>query len=384
MNAIVLLPRHHNGGFFQQEECCFGKFARWTPALGMHAATWLRHRRGARVAFFPFNVESAEPIALPPADLYVLIFTWGYGLDLEPHVSRWIAEGKNLSLAPNPFGGGDALRAVFGETFDLFAGGQSPFTADLPLAIDAMPDELWPEFRVVTHQVATGCYWHCHYCPWASRRHVNRDPVLAVKELVELLHRVPTAAADRTGNSISIFCNEVNTDQRWLNEFCRLVTPLKITWISDLNIRTATEAQIAMLALAGLREVTLGIEFLEDAMLQRLWKGHTVEQAFGVMGWLQQHGIRYRFSLRSGVGETTDDIARLTANVERMRARGLRPQRISCGPMAEWPGIPWMPKEWPRVNIGSEKFPRWTQRLSDEVKAAWKPLLGRLKQEGLT
>ena len=72
-------------------------------------------------------------------------------------------------------------------------------------------------------------------------------------------------------------------------------------YASVRNIRTKTDKELEMLRRCGINDLYLGIESGWDAVLARINKGHTVEEAGLQLGRLRRAGIDYMANLMLGV-----------------------------------------------------------------------------------
>ena len=92
--------------------------------------------------------------------------------------------------------------------------------------------------------------------------------------------------------------------------------------------------------------------------------------------------LRYRFSMRQGVGEDADCVRRQLAALERMAGLGLDPQQITVNPMFEYPGARWLPADCPRLNRASDAYPIEHRRLDPPTIAAWREVLAFCREHG--
>jgi len=385
----VLLPTVGET-WLMQEECCWQLRSVYAPALPL------------RLASNQLHAASLEPVALglddyadavPWADNYGLVYTWRFGAQLEPILRELIARGRSTArvwtlLVANPASTAEALR----ERVDRLGGKDvvqvttpaEQFRRQDPLRLELLDDPYVRERCLqVVYALSTGCPWTCRFCHWAGQRRQVRDLYVAVAEMRALLELVPTARSDPSGYGLSVLCNEVTGNEAWLERFCLRMAGLGVAWRTDANVRTLTRRQAELLRLGGCVDVTLGVEFLEDEMLERLGKGHTVDQALAAFGWLEEMGIRYHFSLRSGVGETAVHLERLLANIRRLRAEGHTPEWVRMGSMVEWPGRPWLDELAPdaeRQQVWATGwYPQWEAVLTAEQRVGWAPVLEELK-----
>lgn len=393
MKHVVLLPRTSDG-YLQQEECCWGYNSASGPALAFHVAQHLRAIDGDKgeVELRPIHLTDDQTVVAGDDDAttqYHLIFSWIFGVELEAWIRRAMTDDERarLHLIANPSDSANDLA--------LRMAAQSIPVAEISTARrfmlngsalpwSALPDRHWRNFRAITVQFSTGCPWRCDFCVWAHGYRL-RDPLAVAADVRQLIERVPAAAKNPTGASILLLGNEISGKPAWLQGLCQSL-PSGLAWGSDLNVRNTTAEDVLTAARAGLRSACIGIEFLDDAMLTKLRKGHTVQEAFDVMAMLEDRGIRYRFSLRQGVGETPEDLRRLLGNLTTMALQNRRPERIYIASMVNWPGPKWLPvtnlSEPECYNVGSAAYPRWAMRLPEESLNLWKEITAFCRTRG--
>ncbi len=364
---ILILPQNPITGYYMQEECCWSRNSATLGLLALHAAAHVNAVNPANpvTAIVPWDVS-----APPPAEPFGLVFSWPFGDELTP-----LASTASLLIA-NPSGCAPRLAALFPRAVVIPA--RDVFQRSAPLPFHLLPSRVWPSFRAASVWFSTGCPWSCPFCVWAAP-YAHRAPQALAADISAVI--ASTRNIGQTPSSLLLLGNEISGKPTWLNSLAQHLPPgLKFT--ADINCRNVTLDDLTTAWNIGLRTTCLGIEFLTDSMLQKLGKGHTVSTAFQAMTWLQELGIAYRFSLRSGVGETPADLAELERNLQTMRALDLSPDHIYCGSMREWPGHEWLPTGVETVNIGSTAFPSLTPRLTQPVKDAWKSTFDTIRSFG--
>ncbi len=358
MRTTVLEPVGADGRILSQEECCWNRASDHVPhLLGQICAAY-------NVPAF-YSCLASERIE---ADHAVLIFSWPFGEELAPLVDRLLENCARVTLVANPPTTAAPLQSEFQRCQVVPSSRFTSDLADVDLPIRR------PSFIV---QFASGCPWRCSYCVWDARYRLY-DPAQVAATIAKRLQYADSR------RPFYLLGNELSGKFEWLSSLAAAM-PAGVTFGSDLNVRNTTAADILTARGAGLRKACIGIEFLTDRMLQRLNKGHTVDDALRVMGWLTDAGIGCVFSLRSSVGETPDDLRELSGNLDRMHALGLKPARLICGsPMLAWPGTKWANRahHQPTVNIGSNRFPIAVRLLPDAVKPEWKTIINQCRTYG--
>lgn len=358
MARLVFLVPGSGDSSLAQEECCWWQASKQTPALALNSIAYLRRKLGCD------SVKVCRPNDLATGTR-AMTFSWIFGEQLE-------AAARLCSvLIANPSSTAAAVRERFPAAQVVPA--CEVFDADNPLDFGLLDD--WPHpFTGVLYQATSGCPHRCPYCPWAHR-HLRRNPKLAAREIRELLSRYPSTA----DSDVAVLCNEITGVPHWLGQFC-LGLGYGVKWRSDGNVRNATRPDLETAARHGLVELTLGVEALEDSLLRTCGKGHTVEDAFRVFRWCQDLGIRYRFSLRQRIGETPEQLDRQLASLLGMQALGLRPSKITVGPMDAWPGNDRWKGSEPH---GSRSYPRLVKPWGSDaagIIARWKLILATVPQ----
>jgi len=358
--CTVIEPATASGTPYIQEECCWNRGDQYVPhLLGQICADY-----GTK-EFITHDVGSTPAVEGDAA----LVFSWAFGDELEPFVDHLMRTCEQVTLIANPASTSRLLLCRFPGCLVLPT---TAFTASIaPIDLEICR----PSFFV---QFSSGCPWRCPYCVWQNRYQLY-DPNEVASAIVQRLER---AVGDPVFNLLG---NELSGKQEWLRTLASGI-PAGSRFTSDLNIRNTTAQDVEIVKRAGMIRACLGVEFLTDKMLRKLNKGHTVEDAFQVMQRLQNEGIAYRFSLRSGVGETSEDMRELADNLQRFYAAGLAPKNIVCGgPMFAWPGLPWEKTIGEDcVNVGSNLFPRYVRRMTDELKPIWQDLQQQVKGYGWT
>ena len=295
----VLIPTV-NGKGRMEEECCWSRSGANTPGLAMNLAAWLA-AGGEQV-----DLVYADR---PPGPGTAMVFSWIFGDELEP-----LAREADILIA-NPSSSALALQARFPNATVWPAELVSRKSRDLP-----RPYHLLDPARHsrVLYPYASGCPWRCAFCVWAHA-YTLRPPELCAAELARLVDLLPYRVLDdETGESCALLGNEITGKRSWLERLCKAL-PSGLTWNADANVRNLNPADLEIARAAGCRRLTLGVEFLEHSMLARLGKGHTVAQAVDAMRWCESLGIRYRFSLRTGVGEGLAELGALLINLRQLK-----------------------------------------------------------------
>lgn len=354
---LVLEPIDEHGRTLMQEECCTS--ARLDPVIPHLLSQVCEACNGWIMSVDLTNCEiEGERVAL--------VFSWIFGEQLAPLVDQLIKSFDTVWLIANPSSTAPALRSLFPDCV------VTPATS---ITCRLRPSTLDWSRQSAMVQYSSGCPLRCPYCVWAHR-YVLYDPF----DVAATVNRAVAIDAQH----VTLLGNELSGKVDWLSALASQI-PKDVTYNGDMNVANMTQEDVTIVKRMNVVRVCLGIEFLTDTMLQRLNKNHSVTKALDAMGWLQDAGIVYRFSLRSSVGETTDDLDRLLDNLHLMADRHLTPENIVCGhPMVGWHGTPWAESVLRSecVNQGSDRFPRYVMRLTPKVKAHWKRVREFCRKQG--
>ncbi len=192
---------------------------------------------------------------------------------------------------------------------------------DLPF----MARDLLDEYRGVVHMATQrGCPFPCTYC--AARmfnqlyknqgdygRRRSHDNVLA-----EL-----TGLHDQGRLAYVIFLDDTFTiNHPWVREFCRvygerLGTPFSL----HARVETVNEKMLHMLAKAGCKQITYGVESGSERVRKQIMRRHVTNQRFrDVFKWTRDAGIMVTANYMLGLpGETREDLAQTVALAEELK-----------------------------------------------------------------
>jgi len=183
-----------------------------------------------------------------------------------------------------------------------------------------------------------GCIWRaqprggCVFCSIPYKRLRSRDPGLIWAEVRQLVDRWGVDILwDPSDNLVG--------DKAWFRRLCAAKPPgLDVAWANYVDARAMDEQTGAMLAAMGTRQVFVGMESGDGAMLRSMSKRSTVEQNLEAMRILQRHNISVVVGVVSGVpGESIESLDRTVAFMQRI-AEFDNLDRIEWGSLIPFPG----------------------------------------------
>ncbi len=155
-----------------------------------------------------------------------------------------------------------------------------------------------------------GCPHDCKFCAskvmW-KRKLRWRKPSDVVAEII--------AAMEIYNVKIVRFSDDnITVNPEWTREFCKLIEPLGVEWRLSVRVDTITPNLLETMHKAGLREVGLGCESFDPAVLKILNKKIEPEQSLQAIRWCHEAGIGARLLMMiSTPGETYEHTVKLNA-----------------------------------------------------------------------
>ncbi|MCU7886258.1 MAG: B12-binding domain-containing radical SAM protein [Candidatus Thiodiazotropha sp. (ex Lucinoma annulata)] len=139
--------------------------------------------------------------------------------------------------------------------------------------LHAVPDSLgMSEENTVPIVTSRGCPFKCTFCYQPDGQKYRKRPLDSVFE--EIDHVV-----ERYGVKYLCIIDELfGTKKEYVKEFCRRIKPYGIPWIANFRIPQITAEMVAMLQDANCHTVSLGIESMDDTVLESMKKKITREQ----------------------------------------------------------------------------------------------------------
>ncbi len=168
-------------------------------------------------------------------------------------------------------------------------------------------------------QTKRGCAHHCAYCNYPSLEGAAyrvRDPRAVVDDLEEAHARFGQTEffiAD------AVFNDEGGRHMEVVDELLRRALPIR--WACYMRPSLIREADLRLMARAGLRAAELGTDACADATLRALGKGFTFDEVVEANeAFVACRVPCAHFVMFGGPGETEATFARGLANLERLRS----------------------------------------------------------------
>ena len=198
-----------------------------------------------------------------------------------------------------------------------------PFMKDL----DALPDPAWHLLHLDSYRLPLkgdrflmvsphrGCPYPCSFCTAQTyygsqlrRRSVERVAA-------EIRHDI-----SRYGIKEFFFWSDTFTlDRRYVIELCRALTPLNISWAANSRVDTIDEELAELMGRAGCWMISFGIESGEQALLDRVGKRATVEEAAEAVHVSQKARLKVAGHFVLGIpGETRESLEKTLGLARRL------------------------------------------------------------------
>jgi len=143
-------------------------------------------------------------------------------------------------------------------------------------------------YPVDTVVSSRGCPFDCYFCSskfiW-ERKYAARSIDNIVKEIVFLKKHYDTKAVYFREDNFTVNRSRVN-------EFCEKIRNHDLLWICESRVDTLDEELIKKMANSGCKGIWFGIESTDNAVLKRIGKGITIEQAEETIELCNHFGIR--------------------------------------------------------------------------------------------
>jgi radical SAM superfamily enzyme YgiQ (UPF0313 family) len=181
-----------------------------------------------------------------------------------------------------------------------------PFTRNM----DELPDPAWhlvdaAKYRELDLNTSRGCAFHCAFCYNDSFNKGSLGYLSAERLVSQIEHLQQTYGAKH----IRFNDDNFTFNRKRLRDFCRILKEkkIKLTWSCDCRA-DLTEEDAALMAKAGCKAVTLGLETGSQKMLDFIDKGITVEQMEKTFWLLVKNKIRASLYIVHGFPtETVED-----------------------------------------------------------------------------
>ena len=139
-------------------------------------------------------------------------------------------------------------------------------------------------------KVSRGCPFHCFFClatPVSGAKVRKRSPQNIVDEIKECVEKYNI-------RNFLFWADIFNLDKKWVMELCQLIIDngLDITWSANTRADTADEEMAEIMAKAGCRLVSIGVESGNQEMLDHIGKRITLDDVRLTVKIFKKYGMK--------------------------------------------------------------------------------------------
>ncbi|MDO4323712.1 MAG: radical SAM protein [Lachnospiraceae bacterium] len=167
--------------------------------------------------------------------------------------------------------------------------------------------------------VQVGCPFNCTFCSEKVLFRQSEDFIYAqrpVNESIAILKRIKDEY-----DSVYFSATTFTYDREWVLELCRRMTEENcvIPWRSDTRVDCLDVELVQGMREAGLKQLSLGIESLEDDVLRRVNKRQTSSEIMETIQMCKENGVGVKALLILGIpGQTAEDVFHTQKMVEEL------------------------------------------------------------------
>lgn len=257
-----------------------------------------------------------HPTACPEetaAEAGVDIAVVGEGEETLPEIAETLAAGGDLSKVR-----GVCCRRD-GAIIKAPPRGRATRLDDLPLPARHLVDmslykpsvmhyKRLPAFSIICGR---GCPFKCTYCSCSKVFKGAVEMRSPAKVMEEIKHLVEKYGA----REIMVWDDTFGLSKKWVNEFCDLIAPLKLTWSAWMRVDLATPEMLKRMAACGCWHISYGVESGNQMVLDTIKKGITVEQVKKAFAWTHEAGMEARGTYILGLPNETEETMRDTVDL---------------------------------------------------------------------
>jgi radical SAM superfamily enzyme YgiQ (UPF0313 family) len=165
--------------------------------------------------------------------------------------------------------------------------------------------------RIASVLASRGCLFNCVFCTGdhdVFQGKVRRPNTWHVLE--EIDHLVNEWHID----FLKFADAEINSNLRWLNEFCleKIRNKITVPWGANIHAGIMDSDSLGLMKAADCREIWVGCESGSPHVLKEMGKRVTIEQIKNVFKWAKNYGIRTRAYFMVGFPTETFEDFRMT------------------------------------------------------------------------
>lgn len=171
-----------------------------------------------------------------------------------------------------------------------------------------------PAFSVVCGR---GCPWRCTFCSCAKvfrGRYTVRSPASVAAEVGALVQ-------ERGAREILFWDDTFGLTRDWTLELCERLAPLRVGWSAWMRVDLVEPDVLRAMRRAGCWHVSYGVESGNQAVLDGIRKGFTVQAVKDAFRWTRAAGLEARGTFILGMpGDTWDTMMETIALAIEARA----------------------------------------------------------------
>ncbi|MFH1473791.1 MAG: radical SAM protein [Candidatus Aenigmatarchaeota archaeon] len=178
--------------------------------------------------------------------------------------------------------------------------------------------------RSMELMVSRGCPFNCIFCQPTQRKLFGnkvrtRSPENVIEEIKYIIEKYGK-------NFIFFFLDDTFTwNEEWLEKFCNMVKPFKISWSCLTRVNSVDEKKLKMMKGSGCIYIAYGIESGSQKILNFMRKGITVEQIKEAFKLTHKTGILcYAFIIIGTPTETKEDLEMTVDLIKEIHPDGIQ------------------------------------------------------------
>jgi len=173
--------------------------------------------------------------------------------------------------------------------------------------------------RIASVLSSRGCWFQCIFC--TGDHDVFRTLKPRRRSVWHVLDEIEQLVKEWHIEFLKFADAEINTDEAWLQDFCRqkIESKIEVPWGANIHAALIHKDTLELMKKANCREIWVGVESGSPKILRELRKGVTVTQIENVFHWAKETGILRRAYFMCGFpNETREDFDMTLALAERL------------------------------------------------------------------
>jgi len=173
--------------------------------------------------------------------------------------------------------------------------------------------------RIASVLSSRGCWFHCIFC--TGDHDVFRTLKPRRRSVWRVLDEIEQLVKEWHIEFLKFVDAEINTDEIWLQDFCRekIEWKIEVPWGANIHAALIHKETLELMKKANCREIWVGVESGSPRILREIQKGITVEMVKNVFRWAKETDILTRAYFMCGFpNETRKDFDMTLALAERL------------------------------------------------------------------